>query len=135
MTHVWNWNKFMEKTARTMALVVFMLVLANGAAMAVAPGPEADPNDVYWDDSFVPPGMNNGNAPSDGILGMASDGFGNIYVGGDFTAVGGMVANHVAKWNGSRGPLLARPGQCSADPCRRHRRASMPGARLRRRAA
>src|SRR5205807_1824428 len=29
------------------------------------------------------------------------DGSGNLYIGGDFTAVGNVVANHVAKWNGN----------------------------------
>src|SRR5438876_792273 len=29
------------------------------------------------------------------------DGSGNLYIGGDFTAVGDVLANHLAKWNGS----------------------------------
>jgi trimeric autotransporter adhesin len=29
------------------------------------------------------------------------DGSGNLYIGGDFTAVGDVIANHIAKWNGS----------------------------------
>src|SRR5207247_2849573 len=29
------------------------------------------------------------------------DGSGNLYIGGDFTIVGDVFANHIAKWNGS----------------------------------
>ena len=32
----------------------------------------------------------------------AVDGLGNLYIGGDFTIAGDVVANHIAKWNGSR---------------------------------
>src|SRR5439155_20817921 len=31
----------------------------------------------------------------------AVDGSGNLYIGGQFTLVGDVIANHVAKWNGS----------------------------------
>ncbi len=29
------------------------------------------------------------------------DGSGNLYIGGDFAVVGNIIANHIAKWNGS----------------------------------
>ena len=32
---------------------------------------------------------------------MAVDGGGNLYIGGDFTAINGVPANHAARWNGS----------------------------------
>lgn len=35
------------------------------------------------------------------VRAAATDGSGNLYVGGDFTAVGGVSANRVARWNGS----------------------------------
>ncbi len=34
------------------------------------------------------------------------DGSGNLYIGGDFTAVGDVVANHIAKWNGRSWSVL-----------------------------
>ena len=37
------------------------------------------------------------------------DGSGNLYIGGDFTVVGDVVANHIAKWNGSSWSALG-PG-------------------------
>ena len=42
-------------------------------------------------------------AGTNGILGVqtiVTDSGGNIYIGGDFTMVGGVPANHIAKWNG-----------------------------------
>ena len=35
------------------------------------------------------------------IEAIAVDGSGNVYVGGDFTVIGTVVANYIAKWNGS----------------------------------
>ena len=30
-----------------------------------------------------------------------TDGSGNLYIGGDFTVVGNVIANNIAQWNGS----------------------------------
>ena len=35
------------------------------------------------------------------VRAMAVDGGGNLVVGGDFTLIGAVVANRIAKWNGS----------------------------------
>jgi hypothetical protein len=35
------------------------------------------------------------------VRAAAVDGSGNLYIGGEFTVVGDVVANHIAKWNGS----------------------------------
>nr|MBP7950844.1 hypothetical protein [Verrucomicrobiales bacterium] len=35
------------------------------------------------------------------VYAMAVDGSGNLYVGGKFTAIGTVAANHIAKWDGS----------------------------------
>ena len=35
------------------------------------------------------------------VLAMTSDGMGNVYVGGNFTVAGGILANNVAMWDGS----------------------------------
>ena len=32
---------------------------------------------------------------------LAVDGAGNLYAGGDFTTAGGVVANNIAKWDGT----------------------------------
>ncbi len=42
------------------------------------------------------------NGPFNGkVWAVATDSSGNIYAGGEFTAVGGIPANHIAKWNGA----------------------------------
>src|SRR5207245_3499654 len=39
---------------------------------------------------------------ADGAVSAAVvDGSGNLYIGGDFTLVGDVIANHIAKWDGS----------------------------------
>jgi len=35
------------------------------------------------------------------VLAVAVDGDGNVYVGGSFTVIGAVAANHIAKWNGT----------------------------------
>jgi len=35
------------------------------------------------------------------VRAVVVDGSGNIYIGGDFTGVGEVIANHIAKWDGS----------------------------------
>src|SRR6266700_3636924 len=38
---------------------------------------------------------------SDGVYAAVVDVSGNLYIGGDFTAIGDVIANHIAKWNGT----------------------------------
>jgi hypothetical protein len=35
------------------------------------------------------------------VYALAADGSGNVYAGGDFTVIGTVTANRIAKWNGS----------------------------------
>lgn len=49
-----------------------------------------------WDDRFA-----GSSGANDYIRSVVSDGAGNIYVAGDFTMIGGVAANRVAKWDGS----------------------------------
>ncbi|MEK7684226.1 MAG: hypothetical protein AAB466_02260, partial [Verrucomicrobiota bacterium] len=35
------------------------------------------------------------------VYAAVTDGSGNLYVGGNFTVIGEVVANRIAKWNGS----------------------------------
>src|SRR5258707_1236971 len=52
-------------------------------------------SDANWISMGGLPGAN------DGVLAAAVDGSGNLYIGGVFTAAGGVTANHIAKWDGS----------------------------------
>ena len=53
-----------------------------------------------WSDSF-------GLSGSDGVVQVAlADGRGNVYLGGDFTAIYNIAANHVAKWDGQQWSAL-----------------------------
>jgi len=69
----------------------------EGDAKAVTKiaSPESDPSDVYWDDQFALPGTDGS------VRAVAADGSGNVYIGGDFTAVGAVPANRIARWNGT----------------------------------
>src|SRR6516225_8517929 len=44
------------------------------------------------------------------------DGAGNLYIGGDFTVAGDVIANHIAKWDGSSWSALGLGVDGSADP-------------------
>ena len=45
--------------------------------------------------------------PNDSVYAIALDGAGNLYIGGDFSTLGGMTFNRIAKWNGSSWSALA----------------------------
>jgi hypothetical protein len=55
----------------------------------------AVPGDEKWDDQFFLTGSN-----ENGIRIIIADG-NTLYVGGDFTTIGNISANNVAKWDGS----------------------------------
>lgn len=88
-------------------LIVPVAVMMLGAAgrgcrspEAVSFFPESDASDVYWSDQFSFPGV-------DGeINALVEDASGNIYIGGRFTVVGGVVANGIAKWDGAKWSAL-----------------------------
>jgi hypothetical protein len=44
--------------------------------------------------------------PNDRVYAAVMDGSGNLYIGGEFTLVGDVIANHIAKWDGSRWSAL-----------------------------
>jgi hypothetical protein len=72
-----------------------LVVLVNDAA-AVYPV-RIDPtfSDANWSSM-------GGMAGTDGSVSAAVvDGLGNLYIGGQFTIAGQVIANRVAKWNGS----------------------------------
>src|SRR5438105_9121405 len=57
--------------------------------------PAADFTDANWLSMGGIPGANGR------VYATAVDSSGNLYIGGDFTVVGNVSANHIAKWNGS----------------------------------
>ena len=75
---------------------VTMLAVVVEDADAVYPV-RIDPtfSDANWISMGGIPGADNV------VRAAAVDGSGNLYIGGDFTAVGDVIANRIAKWNGS----------------------------------
>jgi hypothetical protein len=53
-------------------------------------------SDANW--SIMNPGIPGANDP---VSAAVADGSGNLYIGGSFSLVGDVVANRIAKWNGS----------------------------------
>src|SRR6185369_9526458 len=78
-----------------MSAATTLTVLVNDAD-AVYPI-RIDPtfSDANWISMGGLPGAN------DLVNAAVADGAGNVYIGGDFTLVGDVVAHYVAKWNGS----------------------------------
>jgi hypothetical protein len=64
--------------------------------LVAGPGAKAQPfSDANWVSMGGLPGTDSG------VHASVTDGIGNLYVGGEFTAVGTVVANHIAKWDGN----------------------------------
>ncbi|HUW63039.1 MAG TPA: carboxypeptidase regulatory-like domain-containing protein [Candidatus Bathyarchaeia archaeon] len=90
----------MKKSGRISSRTVFpysagaiLLVLVAAGGAATGAEPNSSPDDVYWSDQFTLPG-------TDGYVRAATrDASGHIYIGGDFTVVGNVAANYIAKWN------------------------------------
>jgi hypothetical protein len=55
------------------------------------------PGDENWDAGFALPGP---------VSVLAGDGHGNLYAGGEFTTIGEVRANNIARWDGSRWSAL-----------------------------
>jgi hypothetical protein len=69
---------------------------SNTSANAAPLSPGASPDDVNWDGQFDLPGANNT------VFALAVSGS-NLYVGGTFTTIGTVSANHIASWNNLSG--------------------------------
>ena len=86
-----------ELEARIEVLNAGRLRVAVQDAQAVYPV-RIDP--TFSDADWV--SMNSGIPGAiDAVSTLAVDGSGNLYAGGDFTAIGTVLANRIAKWNGS----------------------------------
>ena len=85
-----------ELTARLEVLSADRLAVSVADANATYPV-RIDPtfSDADWVSLSFPPGA---NQP---VWAIVVDGSGNVYVGGDFSAIGTVPANRIAKWDGS----------------------------------
>ena len=70
--------------------------LAALALALVVPARAQTFSDADW--VSLNPGMPGANGS---VSAIAVDGSGNVYVGGSFTMIGTVPANHIAKWDGS----------------------------------
>jgi trimeric autotransporter adhesin len=62
-----------------------------------------NPDDVYWDNKFGPTALSgNGDLP---VYASVVDG-NNLYLAGDFLYAGGLMVNHIVKWDGSQWSTL-----------------------------
>jgi hypothetical protein len=86
-----------ELTARLEVLSAGRLAVRVADANATYPV-RIDPtfSDANW--VSLNPGM---PGADDKVWAIAADASGDVYVGGDFTVIGAVVANYIAKWNGS----------------------------------
>src|ERR1044071_5013615 len=64
-----------------------------------SPGAFAAAGDEHWDYRFGLPGV-------DGFVGVIATNGNEIYAGGDFTSIGNVLANDIAKWDGQTWPAL-----------------------------
>jgi trimeric autotransporter adhesin len=76
-----------------------MLAGKNGAPRFVS---SSSSEDTLWEDCFGVRGAN------DEVRCAVADGAGNIYIGGDFTGVGNILANNIAKWDGTHWSVLGK---------------------------
>ena len=62
-----------------------------------------DANDVYWDNQFGPTALSgNGDLP---VYASVVDG-NDLYLAGDFLYAGGLIVNHIVKWDGTKWEAL-----------------------------
>src|SRR4051794_12335792 len=83
-------NKTMLSTVRLLAALGLSLLPA--CLNAASPPGFSDAN---WSSLGPAPG------PNTPVLASVVDASGNLYIGGNFTAVGGVAAAYIAKWDGS----------------------------------
>jgi trimeric autotransporter adhesin len=65
--------------------------------------PSSDPEDNHWDNQFSPTALSgNGDLP---VYASVVDGD-NLYLAGDFLYAGGLIVNHIVKWDGTHWSAL-----------------------------
>src|SRR3954463_9904779 len=70
-------------------------IIALVGGILVIPQAAAAFNDGNWISTGTDPGANGD------VYAAVIDSSGNLYIGGNFTMVGGVAANRIAKWDGS----------------------------------
>ena len=80
-------------------LRISALIVAAGSLFSL-PSPAQSQTNTFTDANW----MSMGGLPGSDfqVRAIATDASGNVYVGGDFTVIGNLTANHVAKWDGTR---------------------------------
>lgn len=95
--------QFFRRTSAFFAAVKFVLLAAAVSSIIGAAhlnsSAQATPCADGWDERFAA-GANGA------VLATAVDASGNLYIGGEFTQIGALPANHIAKWNGSNWSAL-----------------------------
>src|SRR5437016_628427 len=84
--------------------VTFLVLLFYAFSETATPAatPFSDPN---WVSMNGLPGTD--LLPTDdAVVAAVADNAGNLYIGGNFTLVGDVIANHIAKWNGTNWTAL-----------------------------
>ncbi len=94
----------------TLTNIVADMALDSGNAL---PQIETGPNFSDADWVSIVPGIMGANGL---VEAMAVDESGNLYVGGDFTVIGTVLANGIAKWDGSRWSALGSGLGSTSDP-------------------
>jgi trimeric autotransporter adhesin len=98
---VWHYGSgFLYKFLSTVVFLV-LIYMGAGPSRAGADTPPklrgacAAPSDACWDVGFHQPGVNGT------VYAMVRDNSGNIYVGGEIIAAGGVPVNNLAMWDGT----------------------------------
>ncbi|MCX6248228.1 MAG: T9SS type A sorting domain-containing protein [Bacteroidetes bacterium] len=76
---------------------------ANSQTSGYVKSATSDPGDIFWDDQFGPTALSgNGDLP---VYASVVDG-NNLYLAGDFLYAGGLIVNHIVKWDGTHWSAL-----------------------------
>ena len=106
----WNgtaWSPLGTGTSNGVGSTVFALALASngevyvGGEFTTAGGAAANRVARWNGTSWSPLGTGVSNGPNDYVFALALASNGNVYIGGQFTAAGGVAASNVARWNGT----------------------------------
>ncbi|MCX5769133.1 MAG: hypothetical protein NTZ09_02490, partial [Candidatus Hydrogenedentes bacterium] len=84
------------KTFASIAVGAWLVLTVTAGGAGAGIETKSDPNDVYWSDRFPVPGTNGE------VNAAVKDAWGNIYIGGNFTLAGDIMAENVARWNTSK---------------------------------
>src|SRR5438093_417556 len=81
------------KPKRSQARLSCVVAVVIGSSLRLAAATFSDANWISMNPSI--PGVDGS------VFAAVADGSGNLYIGGPFTVAGGVIANRIAKWDGS----------------------------------